>query len=82
MAQPGKCLAERVPTHTPERSLTADYDGGDYTASLEQNVRQFMPTWMANGMMPSAGDMERLMQLLGRPLRTYGAFAAGLVSAS
>lgn len=50
MAQPGKCLAERVPTHTPERSLTANYDGGDDTASLEQSVRQFMPTWMAYDM--------------------------------
>ncbi len=62
--------------------------GGDDTAAFEQNLRQFMPAWMAydmrqmaerfisDGMLPGAGDVERLMQLLGRPLRTYGAFAA------
>lgn len=62
--------------------------GGDDTAAFEQNLRQFMPGWMAydmrqmaerfisDGMLPGAGDVERLMQLLGRPLRTYGAFAA------
>lgn len=62
--------------------------GGDDTAAFEQNLRQFMPAWMAydmrqmaerfisDGMLPGPGDVERLMQLLGRPLRTYGAFAA------
>jgi uncharacterized protein YbjT (DUF2867 family) len=67
--------------------------GGDDTAAFEQNLRQFMPAWMAcdmrqmaerfisDGMLPAAGDVERLMQLLGRPLRTYGAFAAEHVSA-
>jgi hypothetical protein len=56
--------------------------------SFEQNLRQFMPVWMAydmrqmaerfisDGMLPSAGDVERLMQLLGRPLRSCRAFAA------
>jgi uncharacterized protein YbjT (DUF2867 family) len=67
--------------------------GGDDTAAFEQNLRQFMPAWMAydmrqmaerfisDGMLPGAGDVERLMQLLGRPLRTYGAFAAEHASA-
>lgn len=67
--------------------------GGDDTAAFEQNLRQFMPAWMAydmrqmaerfisDGMLPAAGDVERLMQLLGRPLRTYGAFAAEHASA-
>lgn len=67
--------------------------GGDDTAAFEQNLRQFMPAWMAydmrqmaerfisDGMLPSAGDVERLMQLLGRPLRTYAAFAAEHASA-
>ncbi|WP_421568053.1 SDR family oxidoreductase [Stenotrophomonas sp. PD6] len=62
--------------------------GGDDTAAFEQNLRQFMPAWMAydmrqmaerfisDGMLPAAGDVERLMQLLGRPLRAYRAFAA------
>jgi uncharacterized protein YbjT (DUF2867 family) len=63
------------------------YGGGD-TAAFEQNLRQFMPAWMAydmrlmgerfltDGMVPQAGDVERLTALLGRPLRTYRAFAA------
>lgn len=63
--------------------------GGDDTAGFEQNLRQFMPAWMAydmrqmaerfisDGMLPGAGDVERLMQMLGRPLRSYRAFAAG-----
>ena len=69
------------------------YGGGD-TAAFEQNLRQFMPAWMAydmrqmaerfisDGMMPGADDVDRLVQLLGRPLRTYAAFAAEHASAS
>ncbi|WP_313457402.1 NmrA/HSCARG family protein [Stenotrophomonas sp.] len=61
--------------------------GGDDTVGFEQNLRQFMPPWMAydmrqmaerfisDGMLPAAGDVERLMQLLGRPLRSYRGFA-------
>jgi uncharacterized protein YbjT (DUF2867 family) len=57
--------------------------GGDNTAAFEQNLRQFMPGWMAfdmrlmserfltDGMIPDAGDVERLTALLGRPLRSY-----------
>jgi uncharacterized protein YbjT (DUF2867 family) len=56
---------------------------GNDTAGFEQNLRQFMPSWMAydmrqmaerfvsDGMVPQAGDVERLTALLGRPLRTY-----------
>ncbi|MDY0980736.1 NmrA/HSCARG family protein [Stenotrophomonas sp. CFBP8994] len=67
--------------------------GGDDAAAFEQNLRQLMPAWMAydmrqmaerfisDGMLPGAGDVERLMQLLGRPLRTYAAFAAEHASA-
>jgi len=56
---------------------------GNDTAAFEQNMRQFMPSWMAydmrlmadrfvtDGMIPEAGDVERLTELLGRPLRTY-----------
>ena len=62
--------------------------GGDATAPFEQNLRQFMPPWMAydmrlmserfqsDGMVPDAGDVERLTALLGRPLRSYRDFAA------
>ncbi len=47
-----------------------------------------MPAWMAydmrlmserfltEGMVPEAGDVERLTKLLGRPLRSYRDFAA------
>jgi uncharacterized protein YbjT (DUF2867 family) len=61
--------------------------GGDDTAGFEQNLRQFMPSWMAfdmrqmaerfltDGMLPDAGDVARLTALLGRPLRSYRDFA-------
>jgi uncharacterized protein YbjT (DUF2867 family) len=66
---------------------------GDDTAGFENNLRNFMPPWMAydmrlmaerflsEGMVPDAGDVERLTQLLGRPLRSYRAFA-GEIAAS
>jgi uncharacterized protein YbjT (DUF2867 family) len=62
--------------------------GGDDTAGLERNLRQSMPGWMAydmrlmserflsDGMLPETGDVARLTALLGRPLRSYRAFAA------
>ncbi|NNG23853.1 NmrA/HSCARG family protein [Telluria aromaticivorans] len=62
--------------------------GGDDTAAFEQNLRQFMPGWMAydmrlmaerflsDGMVPDTGDAARLVRLLGRPLRSYRDFAA------
>lgn len=62
--------------------------GGDDTEGFEQNLRQFMPPWMAydmrmmgerfltDGMLPESGDVERLTALLGRPLRSYRAFAS------
>ena len=67
--------------------------GGDDTAAFEQNLRNAMPAWMAydmrlmagrfqsDGMVPEAGDVERLTRLLGRPLRTYRAFVAEAVQA-
>lgn len=60
---------------------------GDDTAAFEQNLRQFMPSWMAydmrlmserfitDGMIPDAGDVQRLTALLGRPLHSYREFA-------
>jgi uncharacterized protein YbjT (DUF2867 family) len=68
--------------------------GGDDAAGFERNLRQFMPAWMAydmrlmserfltDGMVPEAGDVERLIRLLGRPLRTYRDFAAGIAAAA
>lgn len=65
---------------------TINYGGGD-TAAFEQNLKQFMPPWMAydmrmmgerfltDGMLPDEGDVERLTTLLGRPLRSYRDFA-------
>lgn len=61
--------------------------GGDDTAAFEQNLRQFMPGWMAydmrlmserflsDGMVPESGDVARLTALLGRALRSYRDFA-------
>ncbi|MER8956754.1 NmrA/HSCARG family protein [Mesorhizobium sp. M0833] len=64
-----------------------NYGGGD-TAAFEQNLKQFMPPWMAydmrmmgerfltDGMLPESSDVERLTTLLGRPLRSYRDFAS------
>jgi uncharacterized protein YbjT (DUF2867 family) len=61
---------------------------GDDTAGFEQNLRQFMPHWMAfdmrlmaerfvsHGMLPEVGDINRLTALLGRPLRSYRDYVA------
>lgn len=66
--------------------------GGDDTAAFEQNLRNFMPAWMAydmrlmserflsDGMVPEAGDVARLTAMLGRPLRSYRDFAAGIAA--
>lgn len=62
--------------------------GGDDPSGFEQAVAAFMPKWMAyemrlmaeryvsDGMIPEAGDVARLTELLGRPLRSYRDFAA------
>ncbi|WP_369944514.1 SDR family oxidoreductase [Xanthomonas medicagonis] len=67
---------------------------GEDTAGFEQNLRQFMPSWMAfdmrlmserfisDGMLPDAGDVERLTALLGRPLHSYHAFAARVAASA
>jgi uncharacterized protein YbjT (DUF2867 family) len=63
---------------------------GDDTVAFEQNLRNFMPAWMAydmrlmterfllDGMVPGAGDAARLTTLLGRPLRSYRDFVAAI----
>ena len=67
--------------------------GGDDPSGFEQNMAGFMPRWMAyemrlmaerfltDGMVPEAGDVERLTALLGRPLRSYRDFAAEVAAA-
>ena len=69
-------------------------DPGDDTAGFEKNLRQFMPAWMAfdmrvmserfltEGMMPEAGDVKRLTDLLGRPLRSYHDFVSEITAAA
>ncbi len=68
--------------------------GGDDAAQFEQNLRQFMPGWMAydmrqmaerfvsDGMVPESGDVERLTALLGRPLHAYRDLAAAVAAAA
>ncbi len=69
------------------------YAGGD-TAAFEQSMRQFAPAWMAydmrmmadrfqsNGMTPRAGDVDRLVTMLRRKLRTYADFAREVATGS
>jgi uncharacterized protein YbjT (DUF2867 family) len=66
--------------------------GGNDTSSFEQNLRNFMPSWMAydmrlmserfltDGMIPDQGDVEKLTSLLGRPLHSYRDFASQIAS--
>lgn len=66
--------------------------GGDDPSGFEQNAAAFMPRWMAyemrlmaerfvsDGMVPEAGDVERLTRILGRPLRAYRDFAAAVTA--
>lgn len=68
--------------------------GGDDPSGFEQNLANIMPKWMAyemrlmaeryvsHGMVPNAGDVERLTQILGRPLHSYRDFAAQLAASA
>ena len=68
--------------------------GGDDPTGFEQNLANFMPKWMAyemrlmaeryvsDGMIPEAGDVERLTKILGRPLHSYRSFATEMASAA
>lgn len=67
--------------------------GGDDPSGFEQTMAAFMPKWTAyemrlmaeryvsDGMIPEAGDVERLTAMLGRPLHSYRAFASELAGA-
>jgi uncharacterized protein YbjT (DUF2867 family) len=66
--------------------------GGDDLSGFEQNLANFMPKWMAyemrlmaerfvgDGMIPEAGDVARLTQILGRPLHGYRDFATQIAA--
>lgn len=68
--------------------------GGDDPNGFEQNMASFMPKWTAyemrlmaeryvsDGMVPEAGDIERLRNILGRPLHSYRDFAAEIARAA
>jgi hypothetical protein len=43
---------------------------------MAYDMRLMGERFLTDGMVPQAGDVERLTALLGRPLRTYRAFAA------
>ncbi|MCL6655177.1 NmrA family transcriptional regulator [Agrobacterium rubi] len=66
--------------------------GGDDPSGFEQTMASFMPKWTAyemrlmaeryvtDGMIPNKGDVERLVDMLKRPLHSYRDFAKNLVS--
>jgi uncharacterized protein YbjT (DUF2867 family) len=66
--------------------------GGDDPSAFEANMATFMPEWTAyemrlmaeryvsDGMIPEAGDVERLTQMLGRPLHSYREAAERIAS--
>jgi uncharacterized protein YbjT (DUF2867 family) len=72
---------------------TIHFAGND-TAAFEQNLRNYAPAWMAldmrlmcerfltDGMVPEAGDRDRLTAMLGRPLRSYRDFAAEIAASA
>jgi len=67
--------------------------GGDDPTGFEQNMATSMPRWTAyemrlmaeryvsDGLIPDAGDVERLTRKLGRALHSYRDFVAGVVAA-
>jgi uncharacterized protein YbjT (DUF2867 family) len=68
--------------------------GGDDPTGFEQNLATFLPKWMAyemrlmaeryvsDGMIPEAGDVERLTRILGRPLHSYRNFATEIATSA
>jgi len=68
--------------------------GGDDPTAFEQNLATFLPKWMAyemrlmaeryvsDGMIPEAGDVERLTRILGRPLHSYRNFATEIAASA
>jgi len=68
--------------------------GGDDPTGFEQNLATFLPKWMAyemrlmaeryvsDGMIPQAGNVERLTKILGRPLHSYRNFATEIAASA
>jgi uncharacterized protein YbjT (DUF2867 family) len=68
--------------------------GGDDPTGFEQNLANFLPKWMAyemrlmaeryvsDGMIPEAGDVERLTKILARPLHSYRNFATEIATSA
>jgi uncharacterized protein YbjT (DUF2867 family) len=68
--------------------------GGDDPTGFEQNLATFLPKWMAyemrlmaeryvsDGMIPQAGDVERMTKILGRPLHSYRNFATEIAASA
>lgn len=68
--------------------------GGDDPSGFETNMAMFMPEWTAyemrlmaeryvsDGMIPEAGDLSRLTNLLGRPLHGYREAAARIAASA
>lgn len=66
--------------------------GGDDPTGFEQNLASVMPRWMAyemrlmaerfvaDGMVPEVGDVDRLTRILGRPLHAYRDFASRIAA--
>ncbi|MDK4718669.1 NmrA family NAD(P)-binding protein [Rhizobium sp. CNPSo 3968] len=66
--------------------------GGDDPSGFEQSMASFMPKWTAyemrlmaeryvsDGMIPEAGDVERLTTILGRSLHSYHDFAVAIAT--
>ena len=83
--------ADAAAVWTDVLGRTIAFPGND-TAGFEKNLRQFMPSWMAfdmrlmaerfltEGMVPDKGDVERLTNLLGRPLRSYRDYVAQITA--
>jgi hypothetical protein len=46
------------------------------------DMRLMSERFLSDGMIPDSGDVQRLTALLGRPLRSYRAFAAETAAAA
>jgi hypothetical protein len=45
-------------------------------------MRLMSERFLRDGMIPEAGDVERMASILGRPLRSYRAFASEVVASA
>ena len=51
-------------------------------AWMSFDMRLMTERFLTDGMLPEAGDVERLTTLLGRPLRSYRNFAAEITTSA